>query len=153
MISDMGEYQKIKECRNITKINLNQIRKVLGKDENYNVGNYLDEYGQEHNKDNYLYIIDKDQSYYYVYYINKWIPVQTDYTLSSSKQCIDEWRHCVSNGKLKLLKAPNGCMWIVAISNTNSYRTEWKSAQYPTTISFNWQEVMDVNQKIVTKGE
>ena len=153
MISDMGEYQKIKECRNITKINLNQIRKVLGKDENYNVGNYLDEYGQEHNKDNYLYIIDKDQSYYYVYYINKWIPVQTDYTLSSSKQCIDEWRHCVSNGKLKLLKAPTGCMWIVAISNTNSYRTEWKSAQYPTTISFNWQEVMDVNQKIVTKGE
>ena len=77
--------------------------------------------------------------------------VQTQYKLLNSIDTLNAWRDCVSNGKLKLLKAPNGLKWIVSINDQNSIDINWQSSSYPATINFNWQEVIDKNKISIIK--
>lgn len=146
MISDMQEHQKLRDCKNITKIDL------TGQNIN-NVSSYINDNIEYYNKNNYLYVVNADQSTYYMYNGYQWVPVNSQYALFTSKRTIDEWRNFVSNGKLKLLKSPDGYMRIVAMSQANNYSVDYKSGQYPAVISFNWQEMMDSDQIIVAKGE
>ncbi len=109
MISDMQEHQKLKDCKNITKIDL------TGKNIN-NVSRYINDNIEYYNKNNYLYVVNADQSTYYMYNGYQWVLVGSQYALFTPKRTIDEWRNFVSNGKLKLLKSPDGYMRIVAMS-------------------------------------
>ena len=117
MISDMQEYQKINSCKNIIKVNLDNIRKVkqLKSIDNIDINQLAIDY--EYDTNVYLCVIDGDDIVYYLYNGYKWVPANSDYVLCSQKSLIDEWRNCLSSGKLKLLKSPNGYMWIVAISD------------------------------------
>lgn len=145
MVSDMCEYQLLDSCKNITKVDL------LGEKIN-NLEEYINMNDAQFNKENYLYIITDNQTIYYGYNGLRWIPVNTQYILCSHKSLLDEWKNCIANEKIKLLKSPDGNMWIVSISKSNAYTTDWKSSQYPTSIIFSWQEIMDSDQIIVTKG-
>lgn len=76
---------------------------------------------------------------------------QISYKYLNSVETLNAWRECVSNGKLKLLKAPNGLKWIISISDQNSMNINWQASSYPTTITFNWQEVIDKNKISIIK--
>jgi hypothetical protein len=76
---------------------------------------------------------------------------KTQYRLINSMEKLRLWRECVSNGKLKLLKAPNGLMWIVNINDQSPIEVTWQSSDYPSVISFNWQEVIDKDQITIIK--
>lgn len=146
MISDMQEYQKLKDCKNITQVDVTN-------ESIDNLFEYINSMSDYYNKNNYLYILNEDNSIYYAYNGYQWVPVDTQYALFTPKRMSDEWRDCVSNGKLKLLKSPDGYTRIVAMSQANNYSVDYKSSQYPMVISFNWQEMMDPDQIIVVKGE
>ena len=73
------------------------------------------------------------------------IPVQRIHTIKNDITLLKKWRDFVSNGNSKLLKAPNGQKWIVAISDANTLDVAWHSSQYISTIGFNWQEITDVD--------
>lgn len=146
MISDMQEYQKLQDCKNVTKID------ISGQNIN-DISRYINNNSEYYNKNNYLYIADADNAVYYTYNGYQWVPVESCYALFTPKRMVDEWRYFVSNGKLKLLKSPDGYMRIVAMSQANNYSVDYKSGQYPAIISFNWQEMIDPDQIIITKGE
>ena len=80
---------------------------------------------------------------YYQLVTHPWQIMSELYKFYNPRETFDVWRDCVSNGKLKLLKSPNGDIWIIQISDQNSIDIDWKSSSYPATISFNWQEVID----------
>jgi hypothetical protein len=109
MISDMQEHQKLKDCKNITKIDIS--------DKSINdISHYINDNSEYYNKNNYLYVINADSSVYYVYNGYQWVPVDSQYSLFTPKRTVSEWRNFVSNGKLKLLKSPDGYIRIVAMS-------------------------------------
>jgi hypothetical protein len=99
----------LKDCKNITRVDIT----------NQNINNifeYINNNSEYYNKKNYLYIINKDNIIYYTYNEYQWVPVDSQYALFTSKRMVDDWRSCISNGKLKLLKSPDGYMRIVAMS-------------------------------------
>ena len=55
-------------------------------------------------------------NYYYYLTINPWVPIQLRYAIVNNIEKMNSWRDCLSNGKLKLLKAPNGQKWVVKIN-------------------------------------
>lgn len=61
------------------------------------------------------------------------------------------WKECIFDQKAKLLKSPNGDMWVVSISDQTSRDVNYNSSSYPTTISFNWQEIMDKDKVTIMK--
>jgi hypothetical protein len=83
--------------------------------------------------------------------VNPWRPVSRIHTIFNNIDKMNAWRNCLSNGKLKLLKAPNGQKWIVKISDQNTLDIVWNSSQYPATINFKWQEVLDINKISIIK--
>ena len=62
-----------------------------------------------------------------------------------------KWRECLSNGKLKLLKSPNGQSWVASISDKNTLEVQYNAPRYPSTINFTWQEVLDKDQISIIK--
>ena len=77
--------------------------------------------------------------------------VKTDNIIMNTPETLQAWRNCLSNGKLKLLKAPNGQSWIVNISDPTQLNTQWTAKGYPNTIDFNWQEVLDKDKITIIK--
>jgi hypothetical protein len=71
------------------------------------------------------------------------VSVNSEYRIYTTADKLYAWRDCVSNKKLKLLKAPNGLTWVVSISDQNTLDVNWQSSDFPATINFNWQEVAD----------
>lgn len=68
------------------------------------------------------------------------------------------WRNFITNGSLKLLKDTKGNSWIVATTEGSTMSVDIRSGQMPTMISFQWQEVEDVDavsiiQSIVDEKE
>ena len=100
----------------------------------------------------YIYQIPEFKNdYYYYLAVNPWRPIPSRYSITNDIQKIRAWRECLSNGKLKLLKAPNGQKWVVKINGQNTLDVMWNSVQYPTTISFDWQEILDINKISIIK--
>lgn len=58
---------------------------------------------------------------------------------------LDAWRKFCSDGELKLLKDLKGNAWIVQIVDMPSHSINHGAFNLPTTISFAWKEVMDIN--------
>lgn len=98
-----------------------------------------------------LYFPQSNECKYYSFNGVTWQPYNTSYSFNSPHQKIKTWEEFVSNKKNKLLKSPNGDMWVVAICDTTQTNTEWRAVGYPTTISFSWQEVLDVNKISILK--
>ena len=42
-------------------------------------------------------------------------------------------------------------MWVVSISDQTSRDVNYNSSSYPTTINFNWQEIMDKDKITIMK--
>ena len=100
----------------------------------------------------YKYEIPKfEENYYYQLTVNSWLPSASQYVICNNIEKVNAWRECLSNGKLKLLKAPNGQKWVVKINEQNTLEVVWDSFQRPTTISLNWQEVIDINKISIIK--
>ena len=99
----------------------------------------------------YEYTIPQFSKDYYYLAVNTWHPVDNKYVYANNIDTLKAWRQCLSNGKLKLLKAPNGQMWVVRISDATNLNTNWESSNYPTSINFNWQEVLDINKISIIK--
>jgi hypothetical protein len=76
---------------------------------------------------------------------NVGVAAQRITTIKNDITLLNQWRDFVSNGKEKLLKAPNGQKWIVAISDANTLDVAWHSSQHISTIGFNWQEIANIN--------
>ena len=94
----------------------------------------------------YLYLHGTDGFKYNKYYQSNgviWTELQGKYTYFEDKEKLEAWRDFVYNNNLKLLKDCQGNKWIVSITDSISRSIENKSSQYPTRISFTWQEVMD----------
>lgn len=98
-----------------------------------------------------LYFPQSNEYKYYVYNGVTWQPYNTLYTFNSPYDKIKMWEDFISNKKNKLLKAPNGDMWVVSICDTTQMDVNWNASSYPTTISFNWQEVLDVSKISILK--
>lgn len=96
----------------------------------------------------YLYIKGVDGFYYDKYYKSNgafWEEVNSSYTYFEDRDKLDAWKDFVYNNNLKLLKDCQGNKWIVSITDSISRSVENNSSQYPTRISFTWQEVMDAS--------
>ena len=89
--------------------------------------------------------------YYSRKYTPQWVEMQSMYQLVSDPEKITAFQNCLANKQKKLLKAPNGSAWIVAISGGVSREIDWKSGQYPTNVSFEWQEVDDIDSVKILK--
>lgn len=64
------------------------------------------------------------------------------------------WKEFCSDGELKLLKDVKGNAWVVYITASPEASINTQSGYAPTTITFQWSEVMSVNDiSIVVKGE
>lgn len=97
-------------------------------------------------KDYYLYIHGVEDFIYDHYYKSNgtfWEEVSEKYTYLEDREKLDAWLDFVYNNNLKLLKDCQGNKWIVSISDNTSRSIDNASGQYPTKISFTWQEVMD----------
>ena len=55
------------------------------------------------------------------------------------------WREFCNNGRLKLLKDIKGNAWIIQILANPSRKVDIQAGIMPTAISFEWQEVEDIN--------
>ena len=93
-----------------------------------------------------------DYENYYIYfskyddYYEKnilWEQVRKQYAYYDDDEKMVLWKQFLQDQKVKLLKSPKGDMWIVSISDQTSRDVQYNSVSYPTTISFNWQEIMD----------
>ena len=74
------------------------------------------------------------------------------YSIETEK--LIRWREFSTNGKLKLLKDIKRNMWIIQIVSTPSYEIDNKGNVLPTTISFDWEEAMNINDfTIISKQE
>lgn len=100
----------------------------------------------------YKYEIPKfKNNYYYQMTVNSWVPIDSYYTITNDVEKMNAWRECLSNGKIKLLRAPNGQRWIVKVNGNNTLDINWNTSQYIATISFNWQEIDDINKISIIK--
>lgn len=59
---------------------------------------------------------------------------------------LERWKEFVYNGKLKLLKDFKGNIWIIQIMSNPTYDINYQAGVMPTTISFEWQEVVDFSK-------
>ena len=93
-----------------------------------------------------------DYENYYIYfskyddYYEKnilWEQVRKQYAYYDDDEKMVLWKQFLQDQKVKLLKSPKGDMWVVSISDQTSRDIQYNSVSYPTTISFNWQEIMD----------
>ena len=93
-----------------------------------------------------------DYKGYYIYfskyddYYEKnilWEQVRKQYAYYDDDEKMVLWKQFLQDQKVKLLKSPKGDMWVVSISDQTSRDIQYNSVSYPTTISFNWQEIMD----------
>lgn len=93
-----------------------------------------------------------DYEDYYIYfskyddYYEKnilWEQVRKQYAYYDDDEKMVLWKQFLQDQKVKLLKSPKGDMWVVSISDQTSRDIQYNSVSYPTTISFNWQEIMD----------
>ena len=67
---------------------------------------------------------------------------------------LNAWRIFCSDGELKLLRDLKGNSWIVQIVESPTHSINQGAFSLPTTISFTWKEVMDVNSiSVITEGE
>ena len=91
-------------------------------------------------RDSYLFF-DKYKEYYY--YAGQWYAVKKHFAYYDNDEKMLLWKKFVADQRVKLLKSPKGDMWVVAISDQTSKDVNYNTTSYPTTISFNWQEVID----------
>ena len=91
-------------------------------------------------KDYYIYFSKYDD--YYEKNI-LWEQVRKQYAYYDDDEKMVLWKQFLQDQKVKLLKSPKGDMWVVSISDQTSRDIQYNSVSYPTTISFNWQEIMD----------
>ena len=91
-------------------------------------------------KDYYIYFSKYDD--YYEKSI-LWEQVRKQYAYYDDDEKMVLWKQFLQDQKVKLLKSPKGDMWVVSISDQTSRDIQYNSVSYPTTISFNWQEIMD----------
>lgn len=91
-------------------------------------------------KDCYIYFSKYDD--YYEKNI-LWEQVRKQYAYYDDDEKMVLWKQFLQDQKVKLLKSPKGDMWVVSISDQTSRDIQYNSVSYPTTISFNWQEIMD----------
>lgn len=66
------------------------------------------------------------------------------YSRENSK--LDSWKKFCSNGNLKLLKDVKGNAWIIEIVGIPNNNIDIRSNIQETMISFEWQEVVDINK-------
>lgn len=98
------------------------------------------EYSSSDYEDCYIYFSKYDD--YYEKNI-LWEQVRKQYAYYDDDEKMVLWKQFLQDQKVKLLKSPKGDMWIVSISDQTSRDIQYNSTSYPTTISFNWQEVID----------
>lgn len=97
----------------------------------------------------YLYVNGVDGFEYNKYYQSNgiyWSELPGHYAYYEDRDKRDAWLDFVYSNNLKLLKDCQGNKWIVSITDSVSRAVENKSSQYPTRISFTWQEVMDASK-------
>lgn len=92
-----------------------------------------------------------DSEKYYIKVICCGTKVKSNNVIMNTFDTLQAWRECLSNGKLKLLKAPNGQSWVVSISDPTQLNIAWQAQKYPASIDFNWQEVLDKNKISIIK--
>lgn len=97
-------------------------------------------YSSSDYKDYYIYFSKYDD--YYEKNI-LWEQVRKQYAYYDDDEKMVLWKQFLQDQKVKLLKSPKGDMWVVSISDQTSRDIQYNSVSYPTTISFNWQEIMD----------
>ena len=56
------------------------------------------------------------------------------------------WKEFVSNGSLKLLRDTKGNGWLISIIDTPSYSINTQAINQLTTITFSWQEIVDLTE-------
>lgn len=88
----------------------------------------------------YIYFEQADE---YYQYISQWNLLQRRFLYNDNQEKMILWQRFIADRKAKLLKSPKGDMWIVAISNQTTRSTNYNSVTYPTTINFDWQEIID----------
>jgi hypothetical protein len=88
---------------------------------------------------------------YFYMAISCGVEVAEKQAIMNTVDMINSWRNCLSNGKLKLLKAPNGQSWVVSISDQTQLNVMWDAKRYPSTIDFNWQEMLDKDKISIIK--
>lgn len=98
------------------------------------------EYSSSDYEDCYIYFSKYDD--YYEKNI-LWEQVRKQYAYYDDDEKMVLWKQFLQDQKVKLLKSPKGDMWVVSISDQTSRDIQYNSTSYPTTISFNWQEVID----------
>lgn len=64
---------------------------------------------------------------------------------SREMEKLNSWKEFCSNGSLKLLKDIKGNSWIVQIQENPKFNINVQSGIMPTTISFDWVEVENIN--------
>ena len=92
-----------------------------------------------------------DTEKYYIKAICCGTKVKSHNVFMNTFDTLQAWRDCLSNGKLKLLKAPNGQSWVVTISEPTQLNVEWRAQKYPASIDFSWQEVLDKDKISIIK--
>lgn len=55
------------------------------------------------------------------------------------------WREFINNSSLKLLKDYKGNSWVIQVTSAPTYNINMQSNLLQTTISFSWQEALDVD--------
>lgn len=90
-----------------------------------------------------------------------WVPV-TKFRYSEKQDIADKnsreidklvaWKKFCADGELKLLKDVKGNAWIVQISEPPTSNIDTKAFNSPTTITFNWKEVLNIDDiSIISK--
>lgn len=92
-----------------------------------------------------------EKSKYYIKAISCGTIVPSKNVIMNTLDTLQAWRNCLSNGKLKLLKSPNGQSWIVSISDQTQLNVAWQAHQFPASIDFSWQEVVDKEKISIIK--
>lgn len=59
------------------------------------------------------------------------------------------WKEFISDGETKLLRDLKGNKWIVQVLANPTQSVNVKSILYPVTISFQWQEIADIDQAAI----
>lgn len=57
----------------------------------------------------------------------------------------DAWREFINDGSLKLLKDYKGNSWVIQVTSSPTYNINMQTNLLQTTISFSWQEALDVD--------
>lgn len=95
-----------------------------------------------------------EEGKYYIQIVNEQdcgVQIPDTHIFMNVNDSLIKWRECLSNGKLKLLKSPNGQSWVVSISDKNTLEVQYDAPRYPSTINFTWQEVLDKDQISIIK--